>query len=48
MNKLFGDSNNDKLVYRDSNDIDEKQSIALKKDGTVVAWGQTVIPDWSG
>lgn len=31
MNKLFGDSNNDKLVYRDSNDIDEKQSIALKK-----------------
>ena len=24
------------------------QSLALKKDGTVVAWGQTVIPDWSG
>jgi YD repeat-containing protein len=24
------------------------QSLALKCDGTVVAWGMTVIPDWYG
>jgi alpha-tubulin suppressor-like RCC1 family protein len=24
------------------------QSLAMKKDGSVIAWGRTVIPDWSG
>jgi len=42
---IVGENKNESLIEEVSG---LKNTLAICQDGSVVVWGQTVIPDWNG